>query len=107
MRKAFIGVNRRRFGVPPGNLSALDGVKRNRTPYFEVKSRGPRRLKVGTAAIMQPPSGTLPLVSRRRRRRRRNGQTVLTNPGYQTASLGRTVLTNPGGLIDTRPKRYY
>lgn len=46
-RSRFIGVNRRRFGLIPPDLSYLDGVRSRVGATFTLrKNRTPRRLKV-------------------------------------------------------------
>ena len=47
MLKALLGVNRRRYGIPAGDLTGLDGVAPNRRPFLQIKSRGPRQLRIG------------------------------------------------------------
>lgn len=45
-RPRFLGVNRRRFGLIPPDLSALDGLPRSQPvgQLTQRKTRGPRRL---------------------------------------------------------------
>ena len=59
----FLGVNRRRWAVPPDDLSGLDGVRRNNRPYYEVKARNPRLLKVGSRVRRRGPSSRYPITT--------------------------------------------
>lgn len=67
--RLFLGVNRRRYGVAPGDLAGLDGIRRNRRRFFQIKSRGPRMFKVGSVVRLVPPNPRLGFAERRRRRR--------------------------------------
>lgn len=56
MRRLFLGVNRRRFGLAPDDLSALDGVTRNTRRFIQIKARGPRWFLFGSFRRVRPPN---------------------------------------------------